>query len=250
MSARRNLNGPLWLLVAALLCGTARADVILTAENLNESLKELQRQQRRMAAAGASVEEQAAALLAIAREADALTQRFSDEVAAHGDQQKGLIDLGLRRLGQLEIGIRRSDGGTFRYDGEHCRRYLKLLPSGPGAEHCTYRLIYIDFFGTDATSREELVAAAERKREFLERFPESAHAAEVGFLLGIDYRDLWRRCREAGDGACSAAYEQRVRQVLRDVVTGWPGSRHAALAQAFLGRFDAEARGKAGAAEP
>lgn len=238
---RRRLH---WLVILTFLCSTARADVILTAENLNDSLKELQRLQRRLNGDAVDSAQKARTLLAIGRQADALTQRFSDEVTAHGNEQQGLIDFGLRRLGNLGVQIEWSEShGTFWYDGTHYRQYLELLPAGAGAEQSIYRLIYISFFSTETTSREELAAAAERKREFLERFPESGHGAEVAFLLGIDYRDIWRRCREAGDSRCSGDYEARTRQQLRQVFEAWPGTRHAALAQRLLVRFEEEVAG-------
>ena len=74
------------------------------------------------------------ALFALGEEANALALLMSREVAAHGQQQQGLLELALTRTSALGVDITWSSGHQrYFYDGAAFRRYLELAPESPDA---------------------------------------------------------------------------------------------------------------------
>jgi TolA-binding protein len=173
------------------------ADVILSAAALNDSLKKMERLTQTIAKSEAAAA--AAAWFDLGVEADALTTLFNDEVAAHGSQEKALIDLGLSRTRELGVAIAYdSPKKKFFYDNAAFRQYLALQPRGTKAADATFKLIEGDFFQGDATDSARILQAVERKRAFLKQYRTSPGAVEVHLMLSVDYRDLYRYYKNAG----------------------------------------------------
>lgn len=228
-------------LLALLAAGGARADVILSAGSLNTALKKLQRLQQEIAAAAAP--RRAEALFELGVEADALATHLNDEVAAHGMQEKTLLDLALVRAGEVGVAIAWSaDKQRFFYDGAAFATYLARSPKGPRAPEASFWAVENEFYKSSPDAPEALVAAAGHKKEFLARYPKFALAADVEVFLAIDYRDLYRHHQQAGDAAAAGRFRELARRQFKGVVTRFAGSEQARIAAEMLERFEKEVR--------
>jgi TolA-binding protein len=229
----------------ALLC-EARADVILSAEALNTALKAMQRLKQEIDAGGASIK-RAEALFQLGVQADALASLLSDEVVAHGMQEKPLIDLALSRTKELGVAIAYNDEkAKFFYDGDAFREYLERAPRGPRASDACFWIVENEFYRSSAKDPTGLLAASERKQAFLRRYPRFAKSADVAVFLAIDYRDLYRHYQDAGDAARRDRYREKARAQFRRVVRTYRGTEQAKIAEEMLRRFDAEVRTREG----
>ncbi|HEX7072344.1 MAG TPA: hypothetical protein VF190_16135 [Rhodothermales bacterium] len=230
-------------LCALLVPGLAGADVVLSSEKLNAALKQMQRLQPRGQDAGGAVT--AEAVFALGEEARALADLMSKEVAAHGWQQKPMLDLALRRTSALGVHVAWSAAHErFFYDGEAYRRYLEAAPDGVHATDSMFQLLWYDFYQAEADDHAGLVAQAAYAKEYLRRFPDSGNAAEAGLFLAINYRDLWRDCRENTAEDCDGRYAALTREQFRQVATEHAGTDQSEIASRLLQRFDAEAAGE------
>ena len=230
-------------LVAAMttaLSATA-ADVILSAAALNDALKKMERLTQTIAkSAGAAA---ATAWFDLGVEADALTTLFNDEVAAHGSQEKALIDLGLSRTRELGVAIAYSSPKKkFFYDNAAFREYLARQPRGVKAADATFKLVEGDFFQGDAGDAQRILQAVERKRAFLKQYRSHPGAVEVHLMLSVDYRDLYRHYKDAGPAGERDRYRDLTRQELRLLMKSYPAAEQAEIARRMLARFDDELR--------
>lgn len=230
------------LTCVVLAVATVRADVILSATALNDALKKMQRFHQTIgASAGAA---RAAAWFQLGVEADALTTLINDEVAAHGSQEKPLIDLAISRTRELGVVIAYDAGKKkFFYDNAAFTQYLAIEPRGPHAADSAFKLIEGDFFQSTAADAAGIEAATTRKREFLKRYPAFPGAVEVHLMLSVDYRDLFRHFQRAGEVARRDRYRDLTRQQLRLLMKSYPTTEQAEIARRMLERFDAELRG-------
>jgi hypothetical protein len=231
---------------AALVWGAPAAlyaDVILSAQNLNDALKSMAR--LRQQAAKSPPPQRAEALFLLGLEADALATLMSDEVIAHGDQEQLLLDLGLERTREMGIAISYSrEKQKFFYDGAAFREYLALAPQGPQAARAAYKVIEGEFYQSPGTDIAAVTAAAGRKAGFLSRYPKFELNAEVSLMLAIDYRDLFRLHDAAGNEANRNRYRELVRRQYRDVSRRYPGTEQAEAARKLLARFEEDLRGR------
>lgn len=229
----------LWLVLPVEL----RADIILSAAGLNNTLKTMERLHRQMAAGRPG--ERAEALFQVGFEGDALASLLNDEVAAHGSQEKPLIDLALSRTRELGVAIAYNrEKQKFFYDGAAFRQYLKEAPKGPRAAEATFKVIEGEFFQSSATDAAALASAAERKADFLRRYPKFPSSVEVSLMLAIDYRDLYRHYEGAGDVANRDRFGELTRKQLQATVRRHPGTEQAQIAAELLRRFEAELRSR------
>ena len=234
-------------LVGCLVASTAnlRADVILSAGAVNDALKKMQKLLEAIAAAATPRPAQADAWFQIGSEADGLTSLINDEVAAHGSQEKPLIDLAVSRTGELGVAIAYDAGKKkFFYDNAAFRQYLALMPRGARAADATFTLIEGDFFQSQATDAAGLLPGAQRKRDFLRQYPKYFNAVEVHLMLSVDYRDLFRHYQSANDVANRDRYRALTRQQLRALMKTFPAVEQAEIARRMLKRFDDEWRAR------
>jgi hypothetical protein len=212
------------------------ADVILTAENLNSSLKKMERLQQQTAG---TATERSDAVFALGLEGDALATLLSDEVIAHGMQEKPLIDLALARTKELGVAITYNrEKRKFFYDGAGFRRYLEMAPAGRHAAQASFKMLEGDFYQSTAGDIDRVLAAAERKKAFLARYPKFQLNVEVTLMLAIDYRDLFLHYDAREDGKNRTRYRDLVRQQFRLVMRRFPGTEQADIARKLLQRFD------------
>ena len=186
------------------------ADVILSATGVNDTLKKMQRlRQTLTSATGAGRGE---ALFQLGVEADGLASVINDEVAAHGSQDKALIDLAVSRTRELGVVITYNAGKKkFFYDNAAFREYLGVAPRSAHAAEAAFKLIEGDFFQATATDTAAILAAAERKRVFLRQYRSFAAAVEVHLMnghAGVDHAD-----QLAGDHGVGAAGQAEVPDV-------------------------------------
>ena len=233
------------VVLALTLAGDARADVILSAEALNTALKTIERLQRQIPS-GAPVA-RAEALFQLGAEADRLAVLLNDEVAAHGMQEKPLIDLALDRTREIGIAITYNrEKEKFFYDGAAFREYLKQAPRGPRAAEAAFWTLENEFYRSSPGDAPSLLAAAERKQAFLRRYPRFKLAADVGVWLAIDYRDLYRHYQEAGDAANRDRFRELARAQFGRVARSFHGTEQGKIAAEMLRRFEAEVRTREG----
>lgn len=217
------------------------ADIILSAAALNDALKKMERSQQTIAASTGTT--RANAWFDLGVTADALATLINDEVAAHGSQEKALIDLGLSRTRELGIAITYDAAKKkFFYDNAAFREYLAAAPRGEHAAEASFKLIEGDFFQSSATDARAIVAAAERKRVFLRQHRAYPGAVEVHLMLSVDYRDLYRHHKSAGDKTNRDRYRDLTRQQLRALMKSYPQTEQAEIARRLLQRFDDEWR--------
>ena len=225
----------------AAMTATLSADVILSAAALNDALKKMERLTQTIAASTATA--RADALFDLGMEADALTELINDEVAAHGSQEKGLIDLGLSRTRDLGVAIAYdASKKKFFYDNAAFREYVALQPRGAKSAAASFKLIEGDFFKANATDASGILAAAERKKTFLREHRSFAGAVEVHLMLSVDYRDLFRHYKAAGAAADRDRYRDLTRQQLRLLMKSYPQAEQAEIARRMLARFEEELR--------
>ena len=101
-------------------------------------------------------------------------------------------------------------------------------------------MVQHEFYYSDERDHVSLAKAALRKQEFLRLFPDFGDAPTVGIFLGIDYRDIWRRCRELGDKVCTDRYRELTRGQLRGVANTYAGTNASEIAARMLRRFEKE----------
>jgi uncharacterized membrane-anchored protein YhcB (DUF1043 family) len=238
----RRRRRPLALAAALVLfAGTVRADVIMTAAGLNATLKTMERLTGQ--AARAPEAERAQASFEIAVQADGLASLMNDEVASHGMEQRELIDLALSRTRELGIAVAYNrDKKKFFYDGAGFQQYLRLAPRGAHAADAEFALISYQFYQSDGTDLGQLVAAADAKKAFLSRHPRFKANAELSLYLAVDYRDLYRHYRDAGDAAAAEKYRRLTRAEYRRIGQQYAGTEQASSAQQLLRRFDEETK--------
>jgi hypothetical protein len=225
----------------AAMTATLSADVILSAAALNDALKKMERLAQTIAKSNGAGK--SAAWFDLGVEADALTTLFNEEVAAHGSQEKALIDLGLSRTRELGVAIA-YDGPKkkFFYDNAAFREYLALQPKGAKAAAATFKLIEGEFFQGTATDTARILQAVERKRAFLKQYRSFPDAVEVHLMLSVDYRDLYRQYKTTGPVGQRDRYRDLTRQELRLLMKSYPDAEQADIARRMLARFEDELR--------
>lgn len=218
------------------------ADVILSATGVNDTLKKMQRlRQTLTSATGAGRGE---ALFQLGVEADGLASVINDEVAAHGSDDKALIDLAVSRTRELGVVITYNAGKKkFFYDNAAFQEYLGVAPRSAHAAEAAFKLIEGEFFQATATDTAAILAAAERKRVFLRQYRSFAGAVEVHLMLSIDYRDLHRHYQSIGEASNRDRYRNLTRQQLLLLMKNFPDAEQAEIARRMLARFDQELRG-------
>jgi hypothetical protein len=230
--------------VAAAMTATANTDVILSAAALNDALKKMERLTQTISASSGAAK--ANAWFDLGTQADALATLINDEVAAHGSQEKALIDLGISRTREIGVAIAYdSSKKKFFYDNAAFREYLAIQPKGDRAAQASFKLIEGDFFQSSATDIKAILAATERKRAFLKQFRTFEGAVEVHLMLSVDYRDLYRYYKGVGDVPNRDRYRDLTRQQLRMLMKSYPTTEQAEIARRMLERFDEEVRGAA-----
>lgn len=220
--------------------GTVHADIILSASGLNATLKKMERLTQQMGSKFRSTREHAEALFALGQEGDALAKLLNDEVAAHGSQEKPLIDLALVRTAELGVSIAYNpEKQKFFYDNAAFHQYLKDAPRGPYAAEAAFKIIEGEFFQSTGADTPAVLAASERKGAFLRRYPTFSRNAEVNLMLAMDYRDVYRHYQASGDTAQRDRYLGLARRQLQLIAKRYAGSEQATIAQQLLRRLDA-----------
>jgi hypothetical protein len=224
----------------------ARADIILSSQVLNDALKEMQRQ-RQTRASGAPAE-RLEALFQLGVLADGLASLLNEEVAAHGAQERALIELAISRTGELGLVIAYDDTKKkFFYDLVAFRHYLEEAPAGPRAAEAEFELIEGEFFRSTGEDAEALAASVERKKRWLARYPSREGSPDVSLFLAIDYRDLYRRFEEAGNASMRNRYRDLTRRQLRATARTYPKTEPGDVAAKMLPRFEEEVKKRSGA---
>ncbi len=227
------------VLLLLALAAAARADVILTAAGLNTTLKTLETLKKQIASGAGA--ERLDALYQLGLESDGLATLINDEIAAHGMQEKALIDLALRRLKELGIGVAYNrDKRQFFYDGDAFKEYLKAAPGGTRAAGAEFKLIEHQFYTSKPDDPARLVAAADRKQRFLRRYPRFESSSQVSLMLSIDYQDLYRLYGRAKNAQKRAQYAALARQQLQLTAQKYPDSEEADVAKGLLKRLETE----------
>lgn len=213
--------------------------MILSAENLNQSLKTLQRLQRDIAASEEARKPDLLFELGVA--ADALASLLTDEVVAHGLQERALLELAQKRTRDMGVNIGWTiEKKRFFYDGEAFRRYLERAPHGRHAAAAEFWQLETAFYQASGGDPETILPALGRKKAFLAKYPRFELAPDVGVFIAIDYRDLYRYSDEHGDKPAAARYLTLATDQFAKVAKAYPGSDQGKIAAEMLKRLEAE----------
>lgn len=228
------------ILLALTLCSPVHSDVILSADTADAVLKELH-------LLGAQIHDsnnlpaRISAIFALGIEATTLAGLLSREVAAHGEQDILLVDTTVRGAAEVDVVIHWSgEHQRYYYDGAAFRRYLELAPSGSHAADCWFRIIEKSFYFSEELDRDSLAFAAAQKQDFLTNYPSYEKADMIGIYLSIDYRDLWRGCRETGDRECAARYLDLAQETLQGIASDYSDMNSGDIAARMLLRVEKE----------
>ena len=215
------------------------ADIFLTAENLNTSLKQLQRYQTQLQVTTDNA--RADPLYQLGIVADELAKLLTDEVIAHGPENEKLIELALQRTAEIDVNIDWvSENEGFYYDGEAFRLYLQEFSEGDYAANSQFRIIRRDFYLTVAEGEDALQEAIKIKQTFITKYPEFQYISEVELFLAIDYRDLWRYYREISDTESASLAAEHVQQQYQHISVTYQDKEASDIARRLLARFQAE----------
>jgi hypothetical protein len=215
-----------------------QADVFLTAENLNSSLKQMRRLELKIDADSMG---NADDLYELGVEAEVLAKLLTDEVTAHGPQNEGLITLALERTGSMGIIIEwfgRNE--SFYYDGAVFHAYLAQEPNGIHNADSRFRLMQRSFFLGGNVTVSGLLEAVAAKRAFITSYPDFHKLHEVELYLAIDLRDLWRLYIESGDTALAADYREKTRDQFIHTRDTYDQLEAGSIASRLLERFEGE----------
>ncbi len=239
-----NLQGLVTLLhlitLFVLSSSAANADVYVSAGSIDDGLGKL-RVLISEIHESSDLSKRISAIFALGQEATALADFLSREVAAHGQQEKKLLDKAIEGAAELGAAITWSgDHNRFFYDGAAFREYLELAPLGPHAADCWFRIIEHQFYFSESLDRGSLMVGVTRKRNFLQNFPEHGETGKVGIYLSIDYRDLWRHCRDSGDRQCATRYLNLTREQLQMIASDYKNTSSGEIAARMLKRIEME----------
>jgi hypothetical protein len=230
------------ILQAALLIWvafTCRADVFLTAENLNSSLKQMQRMQLQLQ--DEAVADKSNSLYQLGVTADELAKLLTDEVTAHGAENEKLIELALQRTEAMSVAISwHGRHESFFYDGDAFQRYQSEFPEGDDIADVQFRLMKREFYLASATGGESLLESSRNKKAFLDRFPGYENNEQVELFLAIDYRDLYRLYAESGDSTSSREMQEKTVQQFQHIIKEYPDVEAGQIASRLLERFQSE----------
>ena len=220
-----------------LVIESARPQVNLNTENLNATLKEVQR--AHLTLNDASDEDMKPELLfQLGSEADKMAMRLTRHSIEYGDTEKGLIDLILKRINELNIIIQWfPEKERYFYDGAAFLLYLQLAPDGLRAAESAYQLLEIGFFKLSGDNLETLQASVKQKQDFLARYPDERTAAKVRIMLAIEYRDISRINLSKRDTEQAKRFIDQARDEARQVINSNPGTQEARTAQDLLDRI-------------
>jgi hypothetical protein len=228
-------------LIVLALANTLGADIIMSAAGLNATLKKLERLKHSVDRDPKPGRDEA--LFQIGVEADGLASLMNEEVASHGMQERELIDLALSRTKELGLAIAYNrDKKKFFYDGTAFRQYLESAPRGSHAAAAEFTLLSYQFYESTGTDPNAVAASADAKNRFLVRHPTFKANPELRLYLAIDYRDLYRHYREAGDRAAAEKYRRLTRAEYLRIAGLYGGTEQADTARRLLRRFDEETR--------
>jgi hypothetical protein len=219
---------------------SAHSDVILSADDADNIVRELHLLNSQIHGSN-DLPTQSFAAYALGLEAVALAELLSKEVAAHGDPEDLMIATTVQGAAEVGVVIHWSgEHQRYYYDGAAFRRYLELAPSGSHAADCWFRIIEQSFYFSGESDRDSLASAAAQKQEFLANYPSYEKADVIGIYLSIDYRDLWRSCRDTGDRECAARYLNLAQATLQGIASDYGDMNSGDIAARMLIRVDKE----------
>jgi TolA-binding protein len=224
-----------WLLVILLFTGNSQADILLTSENLNTSLKQMQRLQQSENNNSANSDEQ----YQLGVEASALAKLLTAEVIGHGAEQESLITLALQRCAELNVNIRWFGRlKRFFYDGDGYKEYLDSFPNGEHIADATFQLLELGYYLSETTGPESLAASILKMEDFLGRYPDFEQISEVELYLAINYRDLWRQYRDNEDSETVNKQMEKTRLQFEYIIEKYEGKDKGDIAKRLLDRFN------------
>ena len=216
-----------------------RADYVMGPAEVNASLKKMARA-RASLREGAAGSVRAEALLSLAAEAEDLAAMINAEMAAHGFDQRPLIDLAVERSAELGVRIY-PDASTqgYAYDRAALVEYLELQPSGPNAAVARFLVLERAFAERDPTDEAALTKLVREAGAL--RAIDGEMACELDYFVAMSYMSLSqlgaRRGREA-----SMSLRAKAAKVFGQVSKNCPYTPEATLSRRELQRIAREPR--------
>ncbi len=219
---------------------SAHSDVILSADDADNIVRELHLLSSQIHGSN-DLPTQIFAAYALGLKSATLAELLSKEVAAHGDPEDLMIATTVQGAAEVGVVIHWSgEHQRYYYDGTAFRRYLELAPSGSHAADSWFRIIEQSFYFSGESDRDSLASAAAQKQEFLTNYPSYEKADKIGIYLSIDYRDLWRSCRDTGDRECAARYLDLAQETLQGIASDFSDMNSGDVAARMLMRIEKE----------
>ncbi|MGY8813874.1 MAG: tetratricopeptide repeat protein [Gammaproteobacteria bacterium] len=226
-----------WLLAIFLIIGNSQADILLTSENLNTSLKQMQRLQLQLKENG--IQSSTDEYYQLGVTASALANLLTAEVIGHGAEQESLINLALQRSADIDVKIRWFGRlKRFFYNGDAYNQYLKNFPNGEHVAESTFQILELDYYLSEATGADSLAKSILKMEEFLDRYPEFEKISEVELYLAINYRDLWRQYRDSEDIESVNKQVEKTRTQFEYIIEKYQGKDKSDIATRLLDRFN------------
>ncbi|MGK0297047.1 MAG: hypothetical protein ACI9XC_000648 [Gammaproteobacteria bacterium] len=228
-----------WLLVILLFIGNSQADILLTSENLNTSLKQMQRLQLQLQENGNQTNTDE--YYQLGATASALAKLLTAEVIGHGAEQESLINLALQRSAEMDVKIRWFGRlKRFFYNGDAYEQYLENSTNGEHVADSTFQLLEMDYYLSEATGTDSLAASILKMEIFLERYPDFEQISEVELYLAINYRDLWRQYRDNEKIETVNKQVEKTQQQFEYIIGKYQGKDKGDIAKRLLDRFLAD----------
>ena len=211
-----------------------RADYVMGPAEVNASLKKMARA-RTSLREGAAGSVRAEALLSLAAEAEDLTAMINSELAAHGFDQRPLIDLAVQRSAELGVRIY-LDASTqgYAYDRAALVEYLELQPHGPKAAEARFLVLERAFGERDPTDEAALTKLVREAGAL--RAIDGDMACELDYFVAMSYMNLSqleaRRGRET-----SVSLRAKATKVFGQISKNCPYTPEATLSRRALLRM-------------
>ena len=228
----------LCVLAACLFCLSSSVwpHFVMGPVEVNRLLKSLQKS-RQILDGQPSQEEREESIFNIAFEAYTLMKLINTEIEAHGDQQRGLINLAVKRSQGMGVGIRSTENqSVYLYDFEEFEEYLKIAPQGKYAAEAGFALMEQSFYQRSGGEKdpEVLLAQLEEKRQFLKQYPAFARRSELEMLLTLDYYQLYFVYQDRNEVSKTKEYENLVLDQCRHILDAFPGTQAANFAMNLM----------------
>lgn len=210
----------LWLLPWLYGTGFLYADYIMGPVEVSNILKSIKKA-RTTLLSPVSQHEKGRALFEIGGQAYTLAKLINAEIASHGHEQQGLINVAIKRCHDMGVNIQYfANKAVYLYDGKEFLAYLQTDPDGEDIPEALSGLMERSSadLGLGVQEPAYVLEQVALKKHFLGSHPEFKNRTEVELLLAMDYHKLYIAYTHTGQSAKAQEYKrsalERYRQIM------------------------------------